>query len=193
MSNVESVKPRSIAAKSPDYSTLLAHELADTMSMIEGNPYIDFKADLKTNGLKNKIVLFQDRILDGRNRYKALKELGHTFTEKDFETFTGTYADAEAFVISTNMMRRQMSNADKAKVVERMIAKYSDDGDRAIAKRCGMSSHSFVANVRERMENPPGKKEFEKVCKLYNKLEDRWRAEFAKKFSRDLREVGAGL
>ena len=87
------------------------------------------------------------------------------------------------------MMRRQMTNAQKAQVVERMIRKYPEDGDRAIARRCSMSSHSFVGTVRERMENPPERREFEKFCKTFNNLEDRFRLEFAKKFASDLKEL----
>jgi hypothetical protein len=56
-----------------------------------------------------------------------------------------------------------------------------------------MSSHSFVGNVRDRLENPAGKKEFEQVCKAYARMDDRWKTEFAKKFSRDIRELLAGL
>jgi hypothetical protein len=187
MSNVENIKPR--RPTDPDYTVLIAHELANLMPLIEGKPFDELKADLRANGLRVKIMLFQDRILDGRNRYRALKEIGHDFSAENFEVFTGTLADAEAYVISINMLRRQMSNAEKGKVIERMIFKYPDESDRGIARRCGMSSHSFVGTVRERLENPPERKEFERFCKTFDKLDDRFRVEFAKKFSRDLREL----
>jgi hypothetical protein len=183
---IENLKRKSAEA---DTSNLGFHELANMMSMIEGRAFEDLKIDIGKNGIKVPIVLFQGRILDGRNRYTAAKEIGYLFADKDFETFTGTYAEAEAYVISINMMRRQMTNAQKAAVVERMIMKYPDDSNRKIAGRCGMSSHSFVASVRERMENPPERREFEKFCKTFDNLDDRFRAEFAKKFAADLREL----
>jgi hypothetical protein len=140
------------------------------MAMIDGKAKEDFKADIKLKGIQTKMMLFEGRLLDGRNRYTCGKELGFEFSEKDFDLFTGTYAEAEAYVISTNMMRRQMTNTQKAEVVERMIRKYPDDSNRKIAARCGMSSHSFVATVRERMENPPERREFEKFCKAFDNL-----------------------
>jgi predicted DNA-binding transcriptional regulator AlpA len=156
----------------PDYNNLGFHELASLMAMIEGKAKEDFKADIKLKGIQTKMMLFEGRLLDGRNRYTCGKELGFEFSEKDFDLFTGTYAEAEAYVISTNMMRRQMTNTQKAEVVERMIRKYPDDSNRKIAARCGMSSHSFVATVRERMENPPERREFDKLCKAFDNLDD---------------------
>jgi hypothetical protein len=187
MSNIENLKLP--AAPKLDYNNLGFHELASLMAMIESKAKEDFKADIKLKGIQTKMMLFQGRLLDGRNRYTCGKELGFEFSEKDFDLFTGTYAEAEAYVISTNMMRRQMTNTQKAEVVERMIRKYPDDSNRKIAARCGMSSHSFVATVRERMENPPERREFDKLCKAFDNLEDRFRVEFAKKFAADLREL----
>jgi hypothetical protein len=92
-------------------------------------------------------------------------------------------------MLSTEPGAGQMTNTQKAEVVERMIRKYPDDSNRKIAARCGMSSHSFVATVRERMENPPERREFDKLCKAFDNLEDRFRVEFAKKFAADLREL----
>jgi hypothetical protein len=103
--------------------------------------------------------------------------------------FEGDTIAAEAHVFSLNAHRRQMTNAQKAAVVERMIMKYPDDSNRKIAARCGMSSHSFIGSVRERMENPPERREFEKFCKTFDNLDDRFRVEFVKKFGADLREL----
>ena len=70
------------AATLESYDNLDPHDLADTMPMIEDKAFGELKADLSKNGLRVKIALFQGRILDGRNRYKALRELAYRFSEK---------------------------------------------------------------------------------------------------------------
>lgn len=173
----------------PSYDNLIPHELANLLPMIEGREFAELKADIGKQGILQPIMLFQGRILDGRNRYRAAKEVGHQFVAANFAEFDGDFAAAEAFVFSTNFHRRQMTNAQKAAVIERMITKYPEDSNRKIAQRCGITSHSVVSAVRERLENPPERKEFEKYCKTFDKFADHWRKEFAVKFAADLREL----
>jgi hypothetical protein len=189
MSNVATIKPNIEPVVGVDYNNLSAHELASLMDLIEGRAFEDLKADIKKQGILTPIVLYEGKILDGRNRYRAARAVGHKFVGANFEVFEGDLAAAEAFVFSVNAQRRQMTNAQKAAVIERMILKYPDDSNRKIAGRCGMSSHSVVGAVRDRMENPPERREFERLCKAFDNLEDRFRVEFAKKFAADLREL----
>ena len=68
--------------------------------------------------------MFEGKIIDGRHRYRAGKETGYKFGAKDFRMFEGTYAQAEAFVFSTNFLRRHLSNAQKQAIIKTMIEKY---------------------------------------------------------------------
>jgi hypothetical protein len=172
-----------------NYDNLLAHDLASLMDLIEGRAFEDLKADIAKQGILQPIVLFEGKILDGRNRYRAAKAVGHKFVGANFEAFDGNAEAAEAYVFSVNAQRRQMTNAQKVAVIERLIRKYPEDSNRKIAARSGFTSHSQVASVRERMENPPERRDFEKFCKAFDNLEDRFRLEFAKKFAADLREL----
>jgi hypothetical protein len=126
----------------PDYSTLEYHEHANVMSMIEGMKFEELRKDIKENGLKYKIVLYQGKILDGRDRYRALKANAHDFTSADFETLEGDYEKARAYVFSTNFQRRQMTNKDKEAMIRLVMERYPDDSDRSIARLIGISSHS---------------------------------------------------
>ena len=85
----------------PDYSTLSDHPYANLMPMMseEGKRARQLAADIRRNGLQVRIDLFEGMILDGRNRYRALKSLGITPAEEHFELVTGTKAEAEAYVI----------------------------------------------------------------------------------------------
>ena len=72
--------------------------------------------DIKQNGLLNKIVLYEEKILDGRNRYVACRKVGVT---PQFEQFTGD--DPVAYVISVNAIRRHLTAAEKRSAIKEAI------------------------------------------------------------------------
>ncbi len=66
-----------ITKLSPGYDNLVAHELANLLPMIDGNRFAELREDIRKNGVLEPIKLFEGRILDGRNRYKAGREVQH--------------------------------------------------------------------------------------------------------------------
>jgi hypothetical protein len=177
------------SAPAVDYENLTAHELADLLPMIDGVNFENLKADIAKNGILEPILIFEGRILDGRNRYRAAKAVG-ALTPSDFTTFEGSYTEAEAYVFSTNFLRRQMTNAQKQEVIRKMIEKYPDDSNRQIARRCGISSHASVGAVREKMLAPsPDQKKFSDFCKTWDALSEARREEFVGLFAPDIREL----
>jgi SHS2 domain-containing protein len=69
------------------------------------------RADIFKNGQQEEIILLDDMILDGRNRYKACIDLGITPKTKKFE---GDKGAALEFVIARNIHRRQLSASQKS-------------------------------------------------------------------------------
>jgi hypothetical protein len=177
-------------AEGPTFYDYVAHELANLLPMIDQSNYENLKADIAKQGILEPIVLFEGKILDGRNRHKAAKELGFNFTAANFRAFEGTPLEAEAFVFATNFLRRQMTNAQKQGVIRTMIERYPDESNRQIARRCGISSHSVVSSVREKMNAPtPEQKTFVEFCKTWDALPEHHRVEFVKTFGPDIREL----
>ena len=171
-----------------DYSNLEAHELANLLPMIDDANFANLKVDIEKNGILEPILLFEGRILDGRNRYRAAKEVGRLSSGK-FKMFEGSYAEAEAYVFSTNFLRRQMSAAQKQDVIFKMIAKYPNESIRQIAKRCG-TSHSYVQKIKDKLNEPtPEQKDFNAFCKTWDALSEPRRAEFVKSFAPDIRDL----
>jgi ParB-like chromosome segregation protein Spo0J len=76
------------------------------------------KDDIQANGLENPIWLYEGRILDGRNRHHACRELG---CEMEFRTFEGTEEEATAFVDSQNLHRRHLTPDQQARLREERI------------------------------------------------------------------------
>lgn len=92
---------------------LESHKFADIFPMVEGEQAEQLKIDIKENGLLQPIVLFEGKILDGRNRYRASKELGLT---PKFETYTGE--KPLEFVISGNLKRRHLTESQRAVIAQ---------------------------------------------------------------------------
>ena len=171
------------------YDALIAHELANVFDMIAGVEAKGLEASIAKSGIQVPIVLYEGRILDGRNRYRAAKAVGHKFKPSDFEQFSGTYAEAEAFVISTNVNRRHLTGAQKQDLIRKMIEKNPDASNRRIAALCGLPSHATVAKVRDGMVNSPDIVRYKKFKDTWESLADADRSAFVRQFEMDIREL----
>ncbi len=67
--------------------------------------------DIRKNGLVHPILMFEGKILDGRNRYLACQKAG---IKPKTENFTGTRTEAFERVISLNFTRRHLTTPQKA-------------------------------------------------------------------------------
>jgi hypothetical protein len=85
------------------------HPLAELIPSMTPEEFADLRADIEANGLLSSITVFEDKILDGRHRYRACAELG---VEPRFEDFEGE--EPARFVISLNLKRRNLSKSQLA-------------------------------------------------------------------------------
>jgi hypothetical protein len=63
----------------------VVHELANFFPMLKGEQYEQLYEDIKEHSLQEPIVLFEGKILDGRNRALIAHKLGLKIKLKDFE------------------------------------------------------------------------------------------------------------
>lgn len=87
------------------------HPLADAFPLMEGEEFEDFVNDIGLQGLRHPVVIHDGKILDGRNRWRACQRLGISATT---EPYTGT--DPVAFVVSENLRRRHLTDAQRAMI-----------------------------------------------------------------------------
>jgi ParB-like chromosome segregation protein Spo0J len=104
------------------------HELANIFPLIEGVEFDDLVTSIRENGLRegSSIIVFEEKILDGRNRYRACKEAGVTPIGEEFE---GTVEEARQYVLDMNLRRRHLDASQRALIAAR-LATIAHGGDR---------------------------------------------------------------
>jgi hypothetical protein len=100
-------------------------------------------ADIKANGLRQQIVMYQDKILDGNNRYRAC---GVAKIEPTFVEFKGNDAQARALVISANIHRRHLTPAQKRDMLQMLILIDPTKSNRQIGEAAKVS-HQAMCGV----------------------------------------------
>jgi ParB-like chromosome segregation protein Spo0J len=120
------------------------HPLADIFPLVEGAEFDELAADIKAHGLHEPIVLFEDKVLDGRNRLRACTAAA---VEPTFTAYTGD--DPIAYVVSLNLRRRHLNESQRAMVAAKLAT--LKDGQRAdLVEGLPIGRASELLNVGER-------------------------------------------
>lgn len=85
------------------------HELCDSFPTLPEDALDALGNDIKKNGLQQKIVLYQEKILDGKNRYLACKRQNVKLTSNDFINLSPKMMPG-SFKISMNILRRHIES-----------------------------------------------------------------------------------
>lgn len=91
------------------------HPLANIFPLLDGDAYAEFLADVRENGIREPAVLYQEKILDGRNRYRAAQEAEVVCPTRDY-----VGRDPLGYVISLNLHRRHLDESQRAMVAARL-------------------------------------------------------------------------
>ena len=85
------------------------HPIADAFPLMDGAEFEALVKDIRAHGQREPIILFEGKILDGRNRYRACDAAG---ADAWLESFCDK--DPIAFVISKNIARRHLDPGQRA-------------------------------------------------------------------------------
>jgi hypothetical protein len=93
------------------------HPLANIFPLMEGAAFDALVADIKANGVLDPLVMFEEQLLDGRNRWRAAEAAGIKITGRDLRQFDPKKdGDPLAWVISKNLQRRHLDESQRADV-----------------------------------------------------------------------------
>lgn len=98
------------------------HPFAEMFELIEGSDFSALVDDIRANGLHDPIVVFDGKILDGRNRYRASLAAGILAGDdapedrpNHFKRFVPQIdGDPLSFVVSKNIHRRHLTTSQRA-------------------------------------------------------------------------------
>jgi N6-adenosine-specific RNA methylase IME4 len=101
--------------KPAEAEPLAFHPLANIFPLLEGAEFEEFVADIHAHGVREPVWLFEEKILDGRNRYRAAAVSGVPCPMRPYEG-----DDPIGFVVSLNLKRRHLSESQRAMVAARL-------------------------------------------------------------------------
>lgn len=86
------------------------HPFAGIFPLLEGPEFDELVEDIRANGLIFPIVLYDNQIIDGRNRYRAcvIADVEPKFLDYPLDR------DALSFVVTANLKRRHLNDSQRA-------------------------------------------------------------------------------
>lgn len=93
------------------------HAYSEIFPLIEGADFDALVLNIEAHGLREKIVLYKGKILDGRNRFLACEKAR---VKPAYRDFIGNDEDALEFVISANIHRRHLTESQRAMAAARI-------------------------------------------------------------------------
>jgi hypothetical protein len=100
------------------------HPIAEIFPDIEGTEFCELVEDIKRRGLVQPLVMYQGKILDGRNRWRACQKLGIKPKTVDYRG-----DDPIGHVLALNLSRRHLTESQRAMVAAK-VATMPHGGDR---------------------------------------------------------------
>ena len=126
--NVNSFQDTDVQLVEPD---LPIHELANLIHETCPEDYDRIKEDIRVNGQQVPAWLHDGKLLDGRTRQKAAKELGRKLAVQKWQG----PGSAVAFVVSLNVHRRHLDESQRAMVAAKIKPLYEEEARAAESRR----------------------------------------------------------
>lgn len=115
-----------------------AHPAALLMPPMDADTYAGFLKDVRKNGIREPVKIYDSQILDGVHRHKAAMELGVLMPWVELEDI----ADPYAYVVSLGCHRRHLTTSQAAMIAARISQASKDMTVAQAAEAMGVSTSS---------------------------------------------------
>ena len=126
------------------------HDFAEVFPTLDGEAFDALVKDIEARGQQEAIWVYEGKILDGRNRYRACQILGR---EPKVQDYVGD--DPIGFVLSANLHRRHLNEGQRAMVAANLsnlvlgANQYTKAGLSAKEASALLPTFHLIANVHE--------------------------------------------
>lgn len=96
---------------------MMIHPVADIFPRMTAAEYSALRDDIKANGQREPIWVFDGQIIDGRHRAQACEEIG---IEPAVREYDGDESGLVGFVVSLNLHRRHLDESQRAMVAGKL-------------------------------------------------------------------------
>lgn len=95
--------------------TIKIHPLANMLPRMTKKEYTELTEDVKANGIRIPLLFTKDKktLIDGRHRWYVAHDLGLNIKDLPIEYFKGKEDEIPTEIISRNLMRRNIEDADQ--------------------------------------------------------------------------------
>jgi hypothetical protein len=131
------------------------HPLADCLPAMTGEEYAELLRSIRDHGLKVRIKLYENRVLDGRHRLRVLRDLGVETGPEHFEKFQGTADQAAVMVEVWNLHRRHLTPEQQRAARQHLACRLRDQGMsvRAIASELGVPKSTVARDIEAQVSH----------------------------------------
>lgn len=142
------------------------HPAAELFPMMMDPELAGLAADIISNGLREPIALWQDQIIDGRNRFAACKIAK---VEPKYQHVEGLADDAAVarYVASLNLNRRHLSTSQRAMIGAKLAPMFEEEAKQRQAETQIKDGRTPVsANLREPKKHSKATEEAARVVNV---------------------------
>jgi hypothetical protein len=125
------------------------HPIAEVFPMLDDASFEQLCADIAAVGLQRQLVVWRGELIDGRNRMRALIQLGRDPGE--YCRALADDADPVAFALSANLHRRHLTESQRAMIGQRV--KELRSGDASARMVAGKALSDPCADLRKGESN----------------------------------------
>ena len=115
------------------------HPFADVFPLLEGDDFAKLLEDIREHGQREPVILYDGKILDGRNRYRACVELGIPPLFEHSKASTDDEALRES--VSRNLHRRHLTASQRAMVGADLLPMFEAMAKDRQGERTDISAH----------------------------------------------------